>query len=74
MKKSEIKEIKNLEIKELLARVKKVRGELIDFSMDKNMKKSKDLKFYFKKRKEMARILTFMRQKELLEQLKGVSK
>ena len=70
MKRNELKEIKGLEIKVINARVKKTKDELADLIMDKNMKKLKDVKAVDKKRKDIAQILTILRQKQLLEKLR----
>ena len=70
MKRNELKEIKGLEIKVINVRVKKAKDELADLIMDKNMKKLKDVKAVDKKRKDIAQILTILRQKQLLEKLR----
>ena len=66
MKKNDFKEIKGLDIKELTEKVKVIKKEIADLILDKNMKKLKDLKSISKKRKNLAQILTVMKQKELL--------
>lgn len=71
MGKKDLTEIKNLEIKSLRERVTQSKKELADLIMDKNIKALKDLKDISKKKKDIARILTVIRQKELLEQLEG---
>ncbi len=57
-----------------LGDIKVLKKELADLVLEKNMKKLKDLKACFKKRKEIAKVLTIMGQKKTLEQLKEVSK
>lgn len=69
MKKNNLTEIKILEGVTLLAKIKKAKAELADLVLEKNMKKLKDLKSVFKKRKEIALMLTIFRQKELLKKL-----
>lgn len=69
MKKNQLKEIKALEIGALKQNVKEARQELADLIMDKNMKKLKDVKSVFKKRKDIAKLLTIMRQKQLMDEL-----
>ncbi len=69
MKKNELTQIKGLDIKELRGKVKVIKDELANLTIDKNMKKSKDTKIISKKRKDLAQILTVIRQKELLNQL-----
>ena len=71
MKKNELAQIKALSVKELLSRAKQVKKEIADLVMDKNMKKLKDLKVLGKKRKDLAKILTVIRQKQLLAELEG---
>lgn len=67
MKKNELKEIKSLEVKELLSKVNKTRQELIELKLDQ---KQKDKKAFFKKRKDIAQMLTILRQKQQIEELK----
>ena len=74
MKKNEFVQIKGLDLKELNIKIKVLREEIANLVLDKNMKKLKDLKMIFKKRKELAQILTVVRQKELLVQLESRSK
>lgn len=73
MKKNDLKEVKTLDIKELKARVVKARTEVADLTMEKNMKKLKNIKEVVSKRKNLAQMLTVLRQKELLEQLSILS-
>lgn len=70
MKKNELKEIRALETDGIKAKVSKAKEELISLVMDKNMKKLKDVKAVFKKRKDIAQMLTILRQKQLLEKLR----
>lgn len=69
MKKNDFVQIKGLDPKELNLKVKVIRMEIANLVMDKNMKKMKDLKTIFKKRKDLARVLTVLKQKQLLEEL-----
>ncbi len=69
MKKNDFVQIKKLEIKELKEKVKAVKKEIADLTLDKNMKKLKDLRMISKKRKDIAQILTVIRQRELLAKL-----
>lgn len=69
MKKSELVQIKGLNIKELKSKAKSLKDEIAGLIMDKNMKKLKDKKAVFKKRKDLAQVLTVIRQKELLSEL-----
>ncbi|MBU1031354.1 50S ribosomal protein L29 [Patescibacteria group bacterium] len=71
MKKKEFIQIKGLDLKELKDKVKALKAELVNLVMDKNMKKLKDLKMISKKKKEIAQILTLMKQKEILQELES---
>lgn len=71
MKKNEFNQIKQLDLKELMVKVKVLKDEIATLTLDKNMKKLKDLKMIFKKRKNLAKILTVLRQKELVKQLES---
>ena len=69
MKKNEFVQVKGLDIKELKEKSKTIQKEIADLIIDKNMKKLKDLKTISKKKKELAQILTVVRQKMLLNKL-----
>lgn len=69
MKKKEFIQIKGLEATELKVKAQALKAEIADLTLDKNMKKLKDLKIISKKRKDLAQVLTLVRQKELLAQL-----
>lgn len=71
MKKGELVEIKGLGIKELKEKAKVFNKEIADLVMDKNMKKLKNPKLISKKKKDLARVLTIIRQKELLAKLES---
>ena len=71
MKKNDLKEVKTLDIKELKVRVVKLKVEVADLTLDKNMKKLKNIKEVVHKRKDLAQVLTVLRQKELLEELES---
>lgn len=71
MKKNDFVQIKGLDVKELRLRVKAIKSEIADLISDKNMKKLKDLNSISKKRKDLAQVLTVLRQKELLKQLES---
>lgn len=71
MKKNDLVVIKGLDIKELGVKAKNIRQELADLVLDKNMKKLKDLKAISKKKKDLAQVLTIVRQKQLLLELEG---
>lgn len=69
MKKNELTQIKGLDMKELREKAKAIRKEIANLVMDKNMKKLKDVKLVYKKRKDLAKALTILRQKDLLAKL-----
>lgn len=69
MKKNDLVQIKGLDLKELRPKAKSFRTEIADLVLDKNMKKLKDLKKISKRRKDLAQVLTVIRQKELLQEL-----
>lgn len=69
MKRTEFFKVKELSIKELIDKVRQLKKEVADLMIDQNMKKLKDPKAVFKKRKDLAKVLTVLRQKQLLEQL-----
>lgn len=71
MKKKEFIQIKGLDLKELKVKLNGLRTDIANLTMDKNMKKLKDLKMISKKKKEIAQILTLMKQKELIVALEA---
>lgn len=71
MKRQEFAQIKGLDIKELREKVRSLRKEIADLMMDKNMNKLKDKKIVSKKRKDLAQVLTILRQKELLQKMEA---
>lgn len=74
MKKNELAQIKGLNNKELKDKAKSLKEEIANLVLDKNRNKLKDIKAYFKKRKDLAQVLTVLRQKEMLEQLETKQK
>ncbi|KAF0243886.1 MAG: Uncharacterized protein FD167_3716 [bacterium] len=71
MKTSELTQIKGLTLKELKIKLKSITGEIANLVLDKNRNKIKDVKIISKKRKDLAQILTIMRQKQLLIELES---
>jgi ribosomal protein L29 len=71
MKKNDFLQIKGTDIKELIVKAKALKIEIADLTLDKNMKKTKDVKLVSKRRKDLAQILTVVRQKEMLEKLES---
>jgi ribosomal protein L29 len=66
MKKNDLTDTKALDIKALRERAKKLRSEVADLHLDKNMNKLADTKTIWKRRKDLAQVLTVLKQKELL--------
>lgn len=71
MKRNDFQEIKGLSVKAIIEKIKTTKKELADLVLDKNMSKLKDLKSLSKKRKNIAQMMTVVRQKQLLEQLES---
>lgn len=69
MKRNELTQIKGLSLKELSDKVKTIRKEIEEKVLDKNRNKLKDFKIVSKKRKDLAQVLTVVRQKQLLIEL-----
>lgn len=75
MKKDKFNNLKGMDQISLTKQVRELKAEIADLVIDKNTKRLKDLKQISKKKKEVAQIMTVIRQKQLLEQLeKGISK
>lgn len=74
MKKNELTTVKNLDISQLKEKAKALKKEIADLTLDKNMKKLKDLKLISKKRKEIAQLLTLIKQKEIIGKLEEAKK
>ena len=66
MKRNDFLEIKNLDEKALIVKVNGLKDRIAELVLDKNMNKLKDLKVIFKKRRDLAQILTVLRQKQIL--------
>lgn len=73
MKRNELIQIKALDIKELQIKAKSLKDEIASLVIDKNTNKLKDKKAIFKKRKDLAKLKTILRQKELLVKLEDKS-
>jgi ribosomal protein L29 len=69
--KMDITTIKNMDTKSVQATAKQLRGEISDLMVDKNLNKLKDLKSIDKKRKDLARVLTILNQKQVLAKLEA---
>lgn len=64
-------EVKTLDITALVQKAKVLKVEIGDLVLDKNMNKLKDLKSISKKKKELARVLTVLGQKEMIRKLES---
>jgi ribosomal protein L29 len=71
MKKTELNEVKNMDIKALIERSRNLKKEVLDLVIDKNLGKIADLKSISKKRDELAQVLTVLRQKQILESVES---
>lgn len=69
MKKNELIKIKVLDLKELRTKAKNIKDEIANLVMDKNMKKLKDVKKIAKTKRDLAQVMTIIRQKEMLDEL-----
>lgn len=74
MKKTEFVEIKKMDLKTLKEKVKLIRKEITDLVIDKNMNKMPNLKSIKSKRNELAKTLTVLQQKQLMEVLEKQTK
>lgn len=70
MKKQELIDIKKMDPKSIAEKIKKTRKEFDGLQIDKNMGKLSNLKAYRLKKRDLAQMLTILRQKELLDQIK----
>lgn len=68
MKRKEIKKLHQLKINELKEKLVQARKELVELKMVSGKEKTKDVKAVAKKRDEIARIATILKEKELLEE------
>ncbi|MDO8638104.1 MAG: 50S ribosomal protein L29 [Candidatus Daviesbacteria bacterium] len=69
MKKTEFSEIKKMEIKPLLVKVKSAQKEILGFILDKSTGKMTNLKIIKNKRKDLAQMMTVLKQKQMLQEL-----
>ncbi len=73
MKRNDFAEIKNLDTKTLATRVRALRAEIGDLVMDKHMNTLKNNKTISHKRRDLAQLLTVLRQKEIINMLESAS-
>lgn len=69
MKRTDFAELKNLDLKVLVTKIMQAKEELDGLVLDKNMKKLKDVNAVSKKKKDIAQMLTVVKQKKLIDQL-----
>lgn len=71
MKKNDLQEIKKLDEKALIAKAVLLKQEVSSLVLDKNTNVLKDARKIFKVRKDLAQILTVLRQKQLITELRS---
>lgn len=71
MRTNDLKTVKVLTEEALIQKVRILRGELAEIILDKNMGKLKDVKAISKKKKDLAQVLTTLRQKQMLRGLEA---
>jgi ribosomal protein L29 len=69
MKKTELTDIKALDIKSLKGKAKSLRDDIAEMTLQKNMQSLKDTKSIHKTKVDLAQVMTILKQKELLELL-----
>jgi len=69
MKKTEFAEIKKMEIISLSGKIKSAQKEILGFILDKSTNKVTNLKMIKSKRKDLAQMITVLRQKQMLKEL-----
>ena len=73
MKKNNLTEKKKMDVGSLKSEAEKVREEIAGLTMDKNTAKLTNLKAVKNKRRDLAQILTVVKQKQLLQELENSS-
>lgn len=71
MKRNELAEIKKMEIGSIAERIKRTRKEIAEQTVDKNLKRLANKGALKSKKRNLAQMLTILRQKQLLQQLEG---
>lgn len=69
MRKNDLLEIKKMDLKALKNKAKQASQEVADLVFELKSNKQKNLKSVKNKRKDLAQVLTILKQKELLERL-----
>ncbi len=70
MKKKDFEKLRKLGLKELKEELIKTRKDLVDLKMAGNREKTKDVRLIGKKRDEIARMMTILKEKQLMEEVK----
>lgn len=71
MKKTEFSEVKKMEIKPLLGKIKNAQKEILGLILDKSTSKVTNVKVIKNKRKDLAQMITVLRQKQILTELEN---
>lgn len=69
MKRNDFLEIKKMDLTALVEKTRQTKSDIANLELDKSLNKLKDVKSISKKRKELAKMLTVLRQKTLLEEM-----
>ncbi len=69
MKKTAILEIKKMETKPLLGKIKNAQKEILGLILDKSTGKVTNVKIIKNKRRDLAQMMTVLRQKQILAEL-----
>ncbi len=67
MKRKDIEKLHQLSVQELREKLTQAKKELVDLRMSEGKEKIKDIKAMGKKRDEVARVMTILKEKEFLE-------
>lgn len=71
MKRNDLAEIKKIDIKSVIERIKKAQKEIAGLVIDKNTGKLANLRTIKNRRRDIAQMMTVVKQKQLLEKLEG---
>lgn len=69
MKRNDFLEIKKMDLTALVEKIRQIKSDIANLELDKSLNKLKDVKSISKKRKELAKMLTVLRQKTLLKEM-----
>lgn len=71
MKKNDLAEIKKMDLPSIKERIKKAQREVAGLVIDKNTQKLNNLRSIKNKRRDLAQMMTVIKQKQLLEQMES---